>query len=314
MTIKTRRCPISYLPLEDDQLYSRTGLTRVARHLNSLEILPYSAQQQRQQALQRAGKMSIQGVQPKLSAILNIKQGRFELVDCFGKFILKPQSEYYPQLPENEDLTMRLAAVVGIEVPLHGLLYCQDGSLTYFIKRFDRVGHKSKLAVEDFAQLSGHSRETKYNFSMEKLIPIIENFCTFPAVEKKNLLMRTLFNYVVGNEDMHLKNFSLIRRDNKVTLAPAYDFVNSTIVLPHSKEALALPLRGKKRHLTFNDLIKYFAYQRLGLSQAVVEGIIQQLLSALPQWKDLIEHSFLNSALQHRYWQLLQQRIAVLGE
>lgn len=91
----------------------------------------------------------------------------------------------------------------------------KDNSLTYFVKRFDRTGRHKKMAVEDFAQLSGASRETKYKSSMEKVVKILDRFCTFPAVEKVKLFELTLFNFLVGNEDMHLKNFSLIRNEDK---------------------------------------------------------------------------------------------------
>jgi serine/threonine-protein kinase HipA len=131
--------------------------------------------------------MSVQGIQPKLSATLNVSRQRFEVVDIGGHYILKPQNPQFPQLPENEDLSMRLAGAAGIDVPLHGLVYSKDGSFTYFIKRFDRIGRNKKLAVEDFAQLFGLSRETKYDASMEKVAAVIEKYCTFPALEKIKL-------------------------------------------------------------------------------------------------------------------------------
>lgn len=106
---------------------------------------------------------------------------------------------------------------------------CADGSWSYFIRRFDRAGHNGKLPVEDFAQLAGLSRETKYDFSMERLVNVLDTYCTFPAVEKVSLFKRCLFNFVVGNEDMHVKNFSLITRDGKVGLAPAYDYLSTTV-------------------------------------------------------------------------------------
>ncbi|MFN3841565.1 MAG: HipA domain-containing protein, partial [Cyclobacteriaceae bacterium] len=97
--------------------------------------------------LARAAKMSIQGVQPKLSVKLNIGKGIFEVTDTGGTFIIKPPQDYYPELPENEDLTMRLARVMGIEVPLHGMIYAVDGNRSYFIKRFDRLARGKKAAV-----------------------------------------------------------------------------------------------------------------------------------------------------------------------
>jgi serine/threonine-protein kinase HipA len=146
------RCPITYDPMADTQVYSEKGLKLIHRGLNSLAPLAYSAEQQRQEAINRAGKMSIQGLQPKLSAVLRVSEGRFEIVDRGGRYILKPQSVDYPELPENEDLTMRMANSARIEVPLHALLRSSDGSLTYFIQRFDREG-RTRVPLEDFAQL-----------------------------------------------------------------------------------------------------------------------------------------------------------------
>ncbi|MFO7524882.1 MAG: HipA domain-containing protein, partial [Ignavibacteriaceae bacterium] len=154
-------CPITYEPCGDKK-YSEKGLKLLSRNLTQLEDFPYTQEEQLREAAARAPKMSIQGVQPKLSAKLKVKKGIFEVVDKGGEYILKPQNIMYPQLPENEDLTMRLAEEIGLDVPLHGLIYSKDQKLTYFIKRFDRYGKGKKYAVEDFAQLSGNNRNTKY--------------------------------------------------------------------------------------------------------------------------------------------------------
>ena len=122
----------------------------------------------------------------------------------------------HPFNPVRLDLTMRLAAAAGIEVPVHGLLRSIDGSFTYFIKGLDRDG-RDRLPVEDFAQLSGEGRDTKYDSSMEKVADVIDQFCTFPAIERVKLFERTLFNFLVGNEDMHLKNFSLLTGEDGMT-------------------------------------------------------------------------------------------------
>jgi serine/threonine-protein kinase HipA len=304
------RCPITYEPLSADTvgIYSPQGLRRLSRSLTHLDDLPYDAQEQRCEALARATKMSIQGVQPKLSAKLRLKAGRFEVVDHGGDFILKPQTSLYPHLPENEDLTMRLAARVGIEVPVHGLVRSRDGSWTYFIRRFDRLPRGRKLAVEDFAQLSGRTRQTKYDASMEQLVTILDRFATFPAVEKLELLRRTLFCFLTGGEDLHLKNISLITRGRRIQLSPAYDLLNSTIVLARPAEELALPLRGKKRNLRRSDLIGYFGGERLGLPSAAIDDLQSVLLAAQTDWEQVIAASFLPESQQIAYLDLLHQR------
>ena len=305
------RCPITYHLCEDNR-YSEKGLNLLSPSLKRLDLLNFTAEELRIEAMQRAYKMSIQGVQPKLSAILNIKDGLFEIVDKGGKYILKPQHHIFPELPQNEDLTMRLAASIGIEVPLHGLIYSKDNSLTYFIKRFDRKGQKDKIAVEDFAQLSGMSRDTKYNYSMEKLVKLIDDYCTFPSIEKAKLFNLVLFNFLIGNEDMHLKNYSIIIRNGKVELSPAYDLLNSTIVLKGDTEEVALSLKGKKSKLNRSILINYFGSEQCNLTDKIIERFLEKIQKEIPAWFNLIDISFLSNAMKDKYKNLLQKRIDML--
>ncbi|MDP2336235.1 MAG: HipA domain-containing protein [Bacteroidota bacterium] len=306
------RCPITYNLCEETR-YSEKGLKLLAPTLKTLALLDFTAEQLRAEAMQRASKMSIQGVQPKLSAILNIKDGLFKIVDKSGRYILKPQHHIFPELPQNEDLTMRLAASIGIEIPLHGLIYSKDGSLTYFIKRFDRKGQKGKIAIEDFAQLAGMSRDTKYNYSMEKLVKLIDDYCTFPAIEKAKLFKLVLFNFLVGNEDMHLKNYSIINQNGKVELSPAYDLLNSSIVLRGDIEEIALSLKGKKGNLNRDVLINYFGKERCKLTDIIIERILDTIQAELPSWFNLIDISFLSDEMKDKYRNLLQKRIDILG-
>lgn len=301
------RCPLTYEPCEGR--YSARGLKRLSRRLTGLEALPFTAEGLRREAAARATKMSIQGVQPKLSARLAVAQQHFEFVDTGGRYILKPPTADYPEVPENEDLTMRLAARVGIEVPLHGLVYGQDGALTYFVRRFDRVGRSGKVHVEDFAQLSGQTRETKYRSSMEQVARIVETFCTFPAVEYAKLFRLTLFSFLVGNEDLHLKNFSLIHQGEVVAFSPAYDLLNTTIALARPEEELALPLRGKKNRLQREDLVEYFGSQRLGLPERVVSRILEEFRDAIAEWQQTVEHSFLSKPMKDNYLRVLDDRV-----
>lgn len=301
------RCPITYEQLEAGERHSARGLRTLSRRLAQLLPLPMTAQELRSEAAARAEKMSIQGVQPKLSAVLKVPEGRFEIVDAGGTFILKPPCDF-PELPQNEAITMTMAAACGIEVPVHGLLQAADGSYVYFIRRFDRAGRRRKLHVEDFAQLSGNDRETKYASSLERVAKVLEEFCTFPLIEKAKLFRRILFSFISGNEDMHLKNFSLIVREEKRELSPAYDLVNSTIALPRAREEMALPVNGKKRALTRADLIDYFGMQRLGLNVRTISQILEGIAAALPRMRELVDLSFLSEEMRQRYRRLLEER------
>lgn len=312
------RCPITYQECGTLR-YSTEGLRRLSYSLTELHDFPYNAESQRREAILRAAKMSIQGVQPKLSVKLNAKEGIFEITDRRGGYIIKPQHELFKNLPENEAVTMTMAGLAGIEAPVHGLLYCMDGSMSYFIKRFDRTGHGNKLATEDFAQLAGLDRDTKYEYSIEKTILLLDKYCTFPALEKVKFFKRLLFSFLTGNEDMHLKNFSIITRDGKNELSPAYDLLNSTIAYVELGRSLrdieesALTIKGKKKKLTAPLLITYLAEERMGINARVIADCLTELQEMLPQWKAVISISFLSNKQKQLYTDLLIQRAGILG-
>lgn len=312
------RCPITYLECGDAE-YSQKGLEGINPKLKRLLPLPMSAAEQRLEAFRMAGKLSIQGIQPKLSAVLSVKDSIFRPVERHGLFILKPQHADYPQLPENEGLTMHMARVGGFDVPVSGLVRSADGTLTYFIRRFDRAGRTGRVATEDFAQIAGLDRDSKYSYSMEKLAGLVQMHCTLPVPEKAKLFRRTLYFWLTGNDDMHLKNFSMIRRNGKVELAPLYDCL-STVALyisigvsPDDTDEIALPLNGRKRNLRKRDLIDYYGRERLGLTGKVIENTLEGLSSVLPEWFHLIEISFLDEGLKLIYRDILVQRKDALG-
>jgi serine/threonine-protein kinase HipA len=304
-------CPITYKPCEDKR-YSEAGLKLLASGLSKLNNLEYSAEEQRKEAYNRAAKMSIQGIQPKLSAVLNIKEEKFDIVDKGGRYILKPQHHIFTELPENEDLTMRLAELIDLEIPKHGLVWSKDNSLTYFIKRFDRKGQNDKIPIEDFAQLAGLSRDTKYNSSMEKVIQLIKQFCTFPAVENMKLFKLTIFNFLIGNDDMHLKNFSIINQHGKISLSPCYDLINTTIEYKKPDEEIALPLKSKKKNLTRNIIIDYFGKERCELTTKSIDNVLETITSSISDWRQLIDKSFLSSEMKTKYHDLLNTRLSIL--
>lgn len=306
-----KRCPITYEELIAGELYSKKGLHLLAKGLTHLEPLPWSAKEQVLLAISSANKLSIQGVQPKLSVMLRVSEGKFEPVEKNGTYILKPPHANFEQLPENEDVTMRMAKVVGIEVPLHGLLHNCDGSLTYFIKRFDRHP-KRKISVEDFSQLLGYDRDTKYDASIEKAITAVEQNCSIPAIEQVKLFYRILFSFLVGNEDMHLKNFSLIRHGSLIQLSPAYDLLNSSIALRNPSEESALPIRGKKSKLMRADFIDYLAKERMRLSDANIQTALKRFAKARGEWERLIDQCFLDRPLKEAYLSVLADRFTRL--
>ena len=304
------RCRITLEELPEGVRYSRAGLKRLDPRLMEIQPLPYTLAQQLEEAASRAGKMSVQGVQPKLSSVLRIKEGRFEIVDRGGRFILKSCPPQWQEVPVNEALTMTLAEHSGIEVPVHGLVEATDGSMVYFIRRFDRVGQGERLPLEDGAQLLGFSRDTKYDSSMEQVIGMIERFCTFPVIEKRKLIKRVWFCFLTGNEDMHLKNWSLLSRSGRIALSPAYDLLNTSIVLKNPQEETALPIRGRKRNFNRRDLLDYLAVERCGLQPDLMRTDLEKLLlQAEVEWPAWIRRSFLSEPKREAYLYLVRERV-----
>lgn len=147
---------------------------------------------------------------------------------------------------------------------------------------------------------------------MEQVVGIIDKFCTFPAIEKLTLYNLVIFNYLIGNEDMHLKNFSIINVGGKVTLSPCYDLINTTIEYKKQDEEIALPIKGKKKHLTRNLLVDYFGMERCELTSKSVDKVLETISSAVPRWKELISISFLSKEMKDKYLALLGTRLGIL--
>lgn len=278
--------------------------------------LPYSHADIRDMAKQIVrAQTTVTGVQAKLSLdIQRIDQeSRFTIVSMDGAYILKPQTAQYPYLPENEDLTMHLAQIAKIEVVLHILVRFEDGELCYLTKRIDRSANGQRLPMEDMCQLTERLTERKYKGSYEQIAKAIRQYSDAPGLDLTNYWTTVLFCWLVGNSDMHLKNFSLYAPNTtEHILAPAYDLVNTLLVIPEDTEELALTLNGKKRKLTRHDFET--AMLSSGLNEKVVSNIFRKFLRIYPQWEATIRNSFLPADLQEAYWQLIQQRIAIINE
>ena len=257
---------------------------------------------------------SLTGVQPKLSLNLSKHEGcsRLTIVGLWGDYIFKPQTDMYPQLPENEDLTMHLAEATKIRVVPHSLIRLADGKLGYITKRIDRTKKGEKIDMEDMCQLTLHPTEYKYKGSHEQIAKVIKQHCDMPKLDLTNYMQELLFCFVTGNNDMHLKNFSLYRPSNGYQLTPAYDLINVAIANPEDKEELALSLSGRKTNLKLNDFLR--SATLMGLEEIVVLRLIDNMRKAMPKWKSLIHSSFLSEDMKDRYERLIMSRMNRLQE
>ncbi|MEX2602003.1 MAG: HipA domain-containing protein [Balneolaceae bacterium] len=306
------RCPVTYRRIGEGR-YSNTGLHHLNPALDELKLLPYDQTTLLMMADGMASRIGLKGRRPKLNAILSIKNREFVITPKHGSYFLKPGFEPQgEQLPENEDLSMRLASSCGIETPLHALIYTADESRIYMVRRFDRTGRSGKIHVEDFAQITGRSRTDRYEAEMEELPVVIDRFCTFPVVEKLKLFRRTLFSYLTGHSDLHLKKFSLIHRDGKIELSPAYGLINVTVSGGEQEFDMALPLNGKRAGFTRRDFFDQFGRKTLQLDEKILESVTEQFQKSLPEWRRLIRISFLEPEQQQRYIEVLDRRLSSL--
>jgi serine/threonine-protein kinase HipA len=251
-------------------------------------------------------RISLTGVQPKISVALEKKRadGRL-MVGVWGEFILKPQHENLPAMPETEDLTMHLAGIFGIEVCEHTLLRDTDGHLVYLAKRFDREKGR-KIHIEDFCQLSEFLTENKYKGSYERAGKLILTYCTNTGLDKLRYFELLLFCYLTGNNDMHLKKFSLIHRRNTIGLSPAYDLLNVNLVFPKDQEEMALLLNGRKKNIHLRDFEALGIV--LGIPDKVRSNSYKKFSSKNQQVEQMIRASFLPTEMQEMYWSIWNKK------
>ena len=304
------KCLFCYNNLEERQKDFHPQCARKIFGTNEAPLLEYRHEELDELAEQVIrSQTSLTGVQPKLSLNLNKHEGtsRLTIVGLWGDYIFKPQTAGYPELPENEDLTMHLADAAKIKVVPHSLIRLADGKLGYITKRIDRTKKGEKIDMEDMCQLTLHPTEYKYKGSYEQIAKAIMQHCDMPRLDLTNYMQVLLFCFVTGNNDMHLKNFSLYRPSNSYQLSPAYDLVNVAIANPKDMEELALTLSGRKSKLQLKDFISSAA--TMGLEPNVMLRLIDNMHKALPKWESLIQRSFLSDEMKDLYSQIITSRL-----
>jgi serine/threonine-protein kinase HipA len=259
--------------------------------------------------LAMVGRTSLSGVQRKISVNLSSDKQTLQVALGRSQYILKPQSAAYPELPQNELLTMRLAEVFGVEIPNCGLIHLADHSLAYLVRRFDRPPEGGKLRQEDFCQLAVKPAKEKYDGSAELCAKLVKRYASEPLIELLKLFRLVVVSWLTGNGDMHLKNFSLLAGpDNTYQLSPAYDLVCTRLVIPD--DPLALPVAGKQDHLKRADWVQYGQY--CGLRPRVIERVLGEMASALGDTQGLVTRSLLSDDSKAEYSSLLAERGSVL--
>jgi serine/threonine-protein kinase HipA len=309
-----RRCLYCYQLLSESELDFHYTCSKKIYGQPMPPELPYSETQMEELALKVVrSQVTVTGVQPKISLDISSVQNkdepkRFTIVGLWGAYILKPPTQNYPQLPELEDLTMHLASIAKIEVVPHSLIRLKSGKLAYITKRIDRQKN-GKLHMEDMCQLTEKLTEDKYHGSYEQIGKTILMHSANPGLDVVNFFEQVLFSFLTGNADMHLKNFSLIRKpDMGPILSPAYDMVATALVNPADDEDLAMTLNGKKKKIRYNDFIG--AFNTLKLDNKQQENIFKKMERAKEEWMAFIDTSFLSYDFKEKYKQLIKERFA----
>ena len=273
--------------------------------------LPYSLDELDTLAAQVIkSQTTLTGVQAKLSLHLDRHEGskRLTIVGLWGDFIFKPQTQTYKTLPENEDLTMHLAEIAKIKVVPHTLIRLQDGTLGYLTKRIDRTSEGDKIPMEDMCQLTERQTEYKYKSSYEQIAKVIAKHSYVPLLDLTDFYEQVFFNWLVGNNDMHLKNYSLYAPKGKWVLTPAYDLLNVSMVNPKDTEELALTLNAKKKRIKKSDFVR--AMETSGISPKVFDNILAKYRKLLTKFNEIIDLSFLYEEDKDLYKQSIASRLA----
>ncbi|WP_455493638.1 HipA domain-containing protein [Eubacterium sp.] len=260
---------------------------------------------------------TVPGVQKKLSLHLvsDSRKPRLTLVNYPTGYILKPQVAEFEALPESEQLIMTMADMAGISTVPHALIKGNAG-LAYITKRVDRNLTDDKiemLAMEDFCQLDLRLTEDKYRGSYERCAKIIKQYSSRVGIDMAEFYIRLVFCFIVGNSDMHLKNFSLIETaegSGEYVLSPAYDLLPVNANMPADKEQFALAMNGKKMNIRKGDFLKFA--DTCGITRQTAEKLIENLVKLTPKWIAMCEKSLLTDKLKDRLKKIITERTEVL--
>lgn len=286
-----------------------------------LPILDISEETLKRLAVESINKgFTVPGVQKKLSLHLTKDVSpRLTLVNYPTGYILKPQTEEYKCLPEAEYLIMQMANRVGIKtVPFALIKMNSSGELAYITKRIDRINENGKmqmLAMEDFCQLEERLTEDKYKGSYERCAKVINKYSFMAKFDLTELYLRLVFSFVVGNSDMHLKNFSMIEKtegSGEYVLSSAYDLLPVNAIMPEDEEEFALTMCKKKRKINRKDFLLFA--EQIGIEKISAEKMLAKVINEKENFISMVDESYLPEALKNRLKELISIRITILSK
>lgn len=323
------RCRSTLVDLPNEG-FSRKASRALADGRRIPFMLNFTRQSLQLRSIEGAGHktLSISGVQGKVG--LKLVRGNFVLDEVESRYILKPIPEVFhlhfiTDIPANEHLTMQIASqVFGIVTAANACVILEDGELAYLTRRFDYRGDK-KCLQEDFCQImerteQTHGQDYKYDGSYEEMGDAIKAVCATAKIELIKFFKLVLFNYLVGNGDAHMKNFSLMRTEaGDFVLTPAYDLLNTAMLNPNeSRTALELfkddfhtesyLANGFYRRVDFEEF-----GQRLNINPTRIAAELDHAVNALEAIKRLVRRSFLSEVAQQAYLAVIIDRMRALS-
>jgi len=296
------------------------------------DVLPFAKADLRLPiSVRKSRRNSISGVQSKV--LLSIVDGEFSVVESGGDYILKPVPEdslsrFAADIPANENLTMEIASrIFGIQTAENKCVRFADGELAYLTRRFDRRDGAS-VRQEDLCQIAGRSEEThgesyKYDFSYEEMADLIRMVCPASRVELPKVFKQILFDYLFGNGDAHLKNFSVYESElGDYVMTPAYDLLSTMLHYPADLTFMALSFFKEPDFMTpeFERLGYYSAPdfvvlgKAYGLDEKSVRGMIAECKKCLPHVETMVANSLLSEEAKNEYLRIFRDRLSMFRD
>jgi serine/threonine-protein kinase HipA len=302
--------------------YSPSCLRNLFNGKKVNHVLPYEQPQQNEQVaeqfMENRKRISISGVQEKLSFLLEKNVLRLTKEGEQGTYILKPiprDLKKVDQVPANEHLTMQIAKqVYGLNTAENAMIFFKNGSPAYITKRFDIKEDESKWGKEDFATLAGKTKDNaganfKYEYSYEEAGLLIQQYVSAWRIEIEKYFSLVVFNFLFSNGDAHLKNFSLLESsEGDYLFSPAYDLVNTKLHVDDTDFALDKGLFAddykseqykKSGHPAKRDFAEFA--KRIGVTESRFEKLISPFIEKQPFVETLVSHSFLSDANKRGY-------------
>ena len=313
-----KKCLYCYLELDDTatgEFHDRCSLKFFGNR--TPPVFDYTMDQMTELARNVVERsVAVPGVQPKLSltivneTLAKRTSGRLTVAGALGgNYIFKPPSEQYPEMPQNEHVTMRIAEeAFGLRTVPSSLIRLGSGELAYITKRIDRTTDGTKIHMLDMFQIL--EAFDKYKGSMERVGKALQAYSANMQLDQLYYFELALFSYLTGNSDMHLKNFSMINKRKDWELAPAYDLLNVNIVNPADDEELALTLEGKKKKLR-PEHFEHLAHG-LGLNDKQLKNIYKRFLKNKQGAYEWLDKSFLSDEYKCAYKDVLDKRYGVM--